>query len=162
MGLRIGEARRPPWPTTQSEFFNSNVCFHNIHASPRLEKAILSSNKLHLIDMVKEDDKPLSVGYVSLASNMLNDWHSLENLSRWCPALHTLSLRDTPIMSPSRDICIKASLTLFSTGTPYARSFVISYFPALQTLEGTRVGPVPFAGIRGGLIQPLDLHTRKN
>ncbi|KAH6918438.1 hypothetical protein BKA70DRAFT_1416436 [Coprinopsis sp. MPI-PUGE-AT-0042] len=89
---------------------------------PKLDKAIISFNQLMLVEELKTDDKPLPIDYLSLTSNGIADWLALERLSRWCPFLQTLSLRDTPIMSK-----------------PYARSFIISYFPVLQILDGTRI-----------------------
>jgi Leucine-rich repeat (LRR) protein len=36
--------------------------------------------------------------HLSLSSNLLNSWASIDELSRWCPNLETLSLNGNPLV----------------------------------------------------------------
>jgi Leucine-rich repeat (LRR) protein len=105
-----------------------------ISVFPSLSRLVLSSNQIAQIpswDSVKGGNgdliRPLtSLKHLSLASNKILEWSSIDALFSWFPNLSTLSTRDNPI-------------TQDAITSRYYNQLVIARIPTLTALDGSQI-----------------------
>ncbi|KAF8892438.1 hypothetical protein BD779DRAFT_1621101 [Infundibulicybe gibba] len=91
-----------------------------------LQRIVLTNNGIESIPF-PENDSQSQLGYVkhiSLSFNRLSGWSDVDALSRWCPALRTLTLAGNPLME--------------SLGQ-HGRPFTVARIPTLDVLDGAAI-----------------------
>ncbi|KAI0093897.1 hypothetical protein BDY19DRAFT_919480 [Irpex rosettiformis] len=89
---------------------------------PKLERVILSSNKIKSIDPLGEALAFKKLRHLSLMANALDSWQDVDRLHLWCPALESLTFSGNPVVE---DPVLGR----------HARQFTIAKIPTLKTLD---------------------------
>jgi len=75
------------------------LCCH-YHYTSSLQRVILTANSIQNIPFPKRPSDSLpSIKYLSLSDNHVDGWDSVDALSRWFPALETLSFAGNPLVN---------------------------------------------------------------
>lgn len=82
-----------PFSTTFCSSSTANIFF--VHS---LERVILSSNQLKTIDPLEQAPAFHQLRHLSLTSNALDSWQSIDRLHLWCPSLESLTISGNPIV----------------------------------------------------------------
>jgi len=92
-----------------------------------LQRLILSSNGITAITPCPDHQVQLQgLKHISLSFNRLDSWADIDALSRWCPALETLTLIGNPLVEDDKL-------------SKYSRQFAIARIPSLLTLDATGI-----------------------
>jgi Leucine-rich repeat (LRR) protein len=77
---------------------NSFQLGHEFRSISSLQRLILASNWIETIPLPEDHQLPLQgLKHISLSFNRLQAWCDFDALSRWCPALETLTVSGNPI-----------------------------------------------------------------
>ncbi|KAI0345299.1 outer arm dynein light chain 1 [Trametopsis cervina] len=93
-----------------------------------LDRVILSSNRLQVIQEIKDQAPFSQLRHLSLTLNSLKSWSDIDNLRIWCPILESLSLSGNPLSEDPET-------------EKHSRQFTIARIPTLKALDAAAITP---------------------
>lgn len=112
---------------SDNELDSWGSCMTGLLSFPRMQRLILSSNRISSIDTPPSSPRPiLSISALSLSGNLVKSWVDIDHLAIWFPSLCSLHFANNPLATDSSD------------PTSFAR-LLIARLPLLTKLNGTEI-----------------------